>query len=95
MKITVNVDCTPEEARAFFGLPDVKPMQDALMQQLQERISANIAAMDPETMVKTWLPVGLQGFEQLQKFMWNQMTTAMGGGQTPPKDQKPPKDQSK
>ena len=30
MKITVNVDCTPDEARHFFGLPDVKPMQDAL-----------------------------------------------------------------
>ena len=26
MKITVDVDCTPEEARAFLGLPDVKPM---------------------------------------------------------------------
>lgn len=88
MKITVNVECTPEEARAFLGLPDVKPMQDALMQQLQDRISANIAAMDPETMVKTWLPVGLQGFEQLQKFMWNQAMSAMTGGQTTPKDQK-------
>lgn len=86
MKITVNVDCTPEEARAFFGLPDVKPMQDALMQQLQERMSANIAAMDPETIVKTWLPVGLQSFEQFQKFMWNQMSAAMGGDRTPPKD---------
>ena len=35
MKITVDIDCTPEEARHFFGLPDVKPMQDALMQQIQ------------------------------------------------------------
>ncbi len=29
MKITVDIDCTPEEARAFFGLPNVQPMQDA------------------------------------------------------------------
>ncbi|HYE52939.1 MAG TPA: DUF6489 family protein [Azospirillaceae bacterium] len=83
MKITVDVDCTPEEARTFLGLPDVKPMQEALMQQMQDRLSANLAAMDPETMLKTWLPVGLQGFEQIQKFMWNQMATAMGN-----KDQK-------
>ena len=78
MKITVDIDCTPEEARHFFGLPDVKPMQDALMQQIQDRMSANLQAMEPEAMLKTWLPAGLQGFEQMQKIFWNQMTNAMG-----------------
>ena len=29
MKITVNVDCTPLEARQFMGLPNVEPMQKA------------------------------------------------------------------
>ena len=78
MKITVNIDCTPDEARHFFGLPDVKPMQDALMQQIQDRMSANLQAMEPEAMLKTWLPAGLQGFEQMQKMFWTQMTNAMG-----------------
>jgi len=78
MKITVDIDCTPEEARHFFGLPDVKPMQDALMQQIQDRMSANLQAMEPEAMLKTWLPAGLQGFEQMQKIFWNQMASAMG-----------------
>ncbi|WP_207485337.1 DUF6489 family protein [Arenibaculum pallidiluteum] len=78
MKITVDVDCTPEEARQFLGLPDVRPMQDALMQQLQERLSANLQAMDPETMLKTWLPASIQGIEQIQKAFWSQMTAAMG-----------------
>ena len=78
MKITINVDCTPEEARHFFGLPDVKPMQDALMQQIQDRMSANLQAMEPEAMLKTWLPASLQGFEQMQKVFWTQMTNAMG-----------------
>ena len=78
MKITVNIDCTPDEARHFFGLPDVKPMQDALMQQIQDRMSANLQAMEPEAMLKTWLPASLQGFEQMQKVFWTQMTNAMG-----------------
>ena len=78
MKITVDIDCTPEEARHFFGLPDVKPMQDALMQQIQDRMTANLQAMEPEAMLKTWLPASLQGFEQMQKIFWNQMTNAMG-----------------
>ncbi len=38
MKITMNVECTPDEARAFLGLPDVKPMQEQLMQEVQERM---------------------------------------------------------
>ncbi|MFY8093181.1 MAG: DUF6489 family protein [Niveispirillum sp.] len=86
MKVTINIDCTPEEARTFLGLPDVQPMQTALMQQLQDQMAANMKAMDPETMMKTWLPVGLQGIEQFQKMMWSQMSSAMGGA--PAKDGK-------
>jgi hypothetical protein len=72
MKITVDVDCTPEEARAFLGLPDVRPMQDALMKQIQEQMTASLHAMEPEVMLKTWLPAGVQGMEQLQKMFWAQ-----------------------
>ncbi len=76
MKFTVDVDCTPEEARAFLGLPDVKPMQDALMKQVQERMTASLSAMEPEAMLKTWLPAGVQGMEQLQKMFWAQFAGA-------------------
>lgn len=76
MKITVDVDCTPEEARAFFGLPDVKPMQDALLKQVQDRMTNALSAMDPETMIKTWLPAGVQGMEQMQKMFWAQFAGA-------------------
>lgn len=47
------------------------------MQQIQDRMSANLQAMEPEAMLKTWLPAGLQGFEQMQKIL-TQMTNAMG-----------------
>jgi hypothetical protein len=73
MKITLDVDCTPEEARAFFGLPDVKPLQEALLKDVQDRLAANIKAMDPEAMLKTWLPATLKGFEQLQEMFLAQM----------------------
>jgi hypothetical protein len=79
MKIKVDVDCTPEEARTFLGLPDVKPMQDALLKQAQERLSASMQAMDPETMMRTWMPAGVQGFESLQKF-WSNFAAAAGRG---------------
>lgn len=78
MKITIDVDCTPEEARTFLGLPDVKPMQEAMMREIQQRVSANLNAMDPESIMKTWLPAGIQGMEQLQKMFWSQLAGAMG-----------------
>jgi hypothetical protein len=76
MKITMNVDCTPEEARTFMGLPDVKPMQEQLMREMQERMAANIRAMEPEAMINTWLPTTLKGFEQFQEMFMSQMTGA-------------------
>ncbi len=79
MKITIEVDCTPEQARAFLGLPDVAPMQAAVMEELGKRMSAGLEAMDPEALMKTWMPLGLQGLEQAQKMFWSQMSEAAGG----------------
>jgi transposase-like protein len=59
--------CTPEEARAFLGLPDGKPMQEQLMREVQDRMTTNIRAMEPEAMLRTWLPATLKGFEQMQE----------------------------
>ncbi|HWB47815.1 MAG TPA: DUF6489 family protein [Stellaceae bacterium] len=73
MKLKFDIDCTPEELRAFFGLPEVKPMQDRLMAELEERMRAGLKALDPETMLKTWLPAGLKGWEQLQEMFFSQM----------------------
>lgn len=82
MKITVDVDCTPEEARQFFGLPNVKPMQDAMMQEIQDRMMTNLQAMDAETMFKTWLPAQMQGLDQMQKFFWAQFNKGGSGPST-------------
>jgi hypothetical protein len=66
MKITVNVDCTPEEARTFFGLPDVKPMQAQLLEQLKDRLVKNIQTLDPEALVRNWFAPMSKAFENWQ-----------------------------
>ena len=76
MKITVDLDCTPEEARTFLGMPDVKPMQDALMKKIEERMAANLEAINPEALLRTWLPAGVQGMEQMQKLFWSALQAA-------------------
>ena len=78
MKFKVDIDCTPDEARAFFGLPDVKPLQEALLPEVQESLRATLKAMDPEAMLKTWLPATLKGFEQLQQMFFANLPGAGG-----------------
>ncbi|MFW5680430.1 MAG: DUF6489 family protein, partial [Pseudomonadota bacterium] len=34
MKVRIEVDCTPEEARAFLGLPEVRPLQERLLTEM-------------------------------------------------------------
>lgn len=70
MKINVDIECSPEEARAFFGLPNVVPMQDAVMQEVQDRVMASMKGTDAETLLKTWMPAGVAGLEQMQKMFW-------------------------
>ena len=84
MKVNVEVSCSPEEARAFFGLPDIKPMQDRMMGEIEERLKSSLNSMNPETVFKTWLPASMQGVEQMQQMQqafWSQLETiATGGG---------------
>ncbi len=82
MKITLDIDCTPEELRSFFGLPDVKPMQGRMLDLIEERMTANMAAMEPDALFKVWLPAGFQGLEQLQKMFWSRMSSAMARTET-------------
>jgi transcriptional regulator GlxA family with amidase domain len=57
VKVTVEVDCTPEEARRFLGLPDVVPMQQAAMEKLQQRMESAVEATTPEAVLKAWMPM--------------------------------------
>lgn len=79
MKITVNVDCTPEEARAFLGLPDVKPMQEELLREMQNRMMANIRAVEPEELMKLWMPASIKGWEQFGEIFTKMMQGARRG----------------
>jgi hypothetical protein len=69
MKIKLDVDCSAEEARAFLGLPDLRPIQATLMADLERRMRDTIAAWSPETVLSQWLTMLPQGAQQMQKIM--------------------------
>ena len=58
MKVKIDIDCTPEEARTFFGLPDLGPLQQEMLKAMQERMKSAMGAMDPEVIMKAWMPGG-------------------------------------
>ena len=83
MKINIEIDCTPEEARVFMGLPDIKPMQDAMMAGMQERLEEQITRMDPETLMKEWFSPGIEGFGDWVEQLIAESTGKSGQGILP------------
>jgi hypothetical protein len=79
MKLRIEVECTPEEARAFMGLPDVTPINDMLVREMGERMEANIQLMSPDTMMKSWMNVGTQAQDAFVKLMTAGAQGAMKG----------------
>ena len=69
MKVNVEIDCTPAEARAFLGLPDVEPLNDHLVAEMKRRMDENITAMQPDELMKSWTAFGLQAQDQFRQMM--------------------------
>lgn len=62
MKINVEVDCTPEEARRAMGLPDFTPVHDRYIQMLLDSLDKGGVNPDLiEAMMKSWTPMGEAG----------------------------------
>ena len=54
------------------GLPDVVPMQQKMIEDMQARMKAAFDAGDPEGMMKAWMPLGgADAFSKFQKLMWD------------------------
>jgi Family of unknown function (DUF6489) len=79
MKMNIEIDMTPEEARKFLGLPDVSKAQERMMAEVEKRMKAAIDINDPEAMMRAWMPLGGQGFEQFQRFLFDSARRASGG----------------
>ena len=72
MKWTIEIDCTPEEARRFMGMPDVSELHKEMFAKMQE----NFANMDAESMMKYWMPFMQTGNMDQMTDMWQKMMKA-------------------
>ena len=76
MKMTIEVDCTPEEARRFMGLPDVTAINEHLVNEMKGRIDSNMSMMSPDEMMKNWMAFGSGAQDHFRKLMEIGMSAA-------------------
>ncbi|CAN7476370.1 DUF6489 family protein [Phenylobacterium sp. LjRoot225] len=76
MKMIVEIDCTPEEARRFLGLPDVSVLNEHIVSEMQKQIGSNMAMLAPDELVKNWMAYGQGAQEQFRKLMEAGMSAA-------------------
>jgi hypothetical protein len=85
MKVHIELDMTPEEARAMMGLPDLQPLQKQMLEDMRGRMKAAMEAGDMDAVMRAWMPLGgAEAFTQFQKFLWDSAGMVARGGK--PKD---------
>ena len=75
MKCKLEVECTPQEARQFFGLPDVQPLQATVMKEVERKMLSEMERFSPDSVLKSWLSMFSQSPEQLQDAFSKMMFT--------------------
>lgn len=69
MKVKLEVDCTPAEARAFLGLPDVTALNEHMVAEMQKRLDANVSMLSPDELMKNWMSLGGQATDHFRRMM--------------------------
>ena len=80
MKITVNIDCTPLEARQFVGLPDVEPIQKAMLAEMEKKMLREMENFSTEKIMSTWLSFAPQNAEWMRTMFSQFASMASGSG---------------
>ena len=80
MKVTVEIDCTPDEARQFLGLPDPKPMQAAVLAKMEAQMADAAGRFSPDALLRSWMSLVPQTPEQLKELVGRFFRPATEGG---------------
>ena len=69
MKVNVEVECTPEEARRFLGLPDVSKANEIYVDAVAKAMQG-VGSLDQlQQYVNQLAPMGELGMKFFQQFM--------------------------
>jgi hypothetical protein len=85
MKVNVEIDLTPEEARRAMGLPDLTPLHERYVAMMLETMEGG--GVRPEMLdavMKSWSPMGEAGLQMWRKLLeFGGNDTGRGSGKPP------------
>lgn len=73
MKIKMEVDMEASEMREVLGLPDVKEFQSEVLKSVSTQVNAAARSADPLTLMKAFVPQGLQSMVDWQSMLQRAM----------------------
>lgn len=69
MKVNVEFECTPEDARKLLGLPDVTKANEAYIYGITKAMQGSIGVEQLQEYAKQLAPMGQMGIKLFQQFM--------------------------
>lgn len=78
MKVQIEIDCTPEEARTFMGLPDVQKANDIYIDTVTKAMKGVSNPDQLQQYAKNLAPMGQIGMKLFQNFVEGGMAAAEG-----------------
>lgn len=83
MKVNVEIECSPEEARRFMGLPDVEKANAVYVDAVASAMKGESSVEQLEQFAKQLAPMGQMGLKMFQNFM--ESAASQSGTDTKPK----------
>lgn len=82
MKMNIEVDCTPEEARALLGLPDVTEANAAYVENISKMMNGVSDLDQLQELGKQIAPMGQMGLQMFQQLIETGAKAAFSGGKS-------------
>lgn len=82
MKVTVELDCTPEEARRMMGLPDVGKLNETYVKELSKFLQGASSVEQLQNFTKIIAPMGEAGIKMFSSFVSGAMGAGSNGGKS-------------
>jgi len=76
MKINIEIECTPEEARSFMGLPDVTQANSIYMENIAKAMRGASSPDQMREYAESLAPMGEMGLKLFQSFVEGGMRSA-------------------
>jgi hypothetical protein len=78
MKINIEIECTPEEARSFMGLPDVSAANSVYVDNITKAMQGVSNPDQLQQYAQALAPMGQVGLKMFQSFVESGMKAASG-----------------